>query len=158
MSTGLMNKIKRGVKPTCVLIAGVMLCIFVFLPLSAVLSTKLFLLGMPTRSGTWLILAEVVTEALSASVSGFLTGVFVSLFSQHRERGTTMLASLVVTVWYVIVLGSISFRASLSGRYFAASLLNISVCAICLLAFAFIGARLVVKRRLQGNSRGHILQ
>jgi uncharacterized protein YneF (UPF0154 family) len=45
----------------------------------------------------------------------------------------------------------------LSGGDLVSSLLEIAVCAICLLAFAFIGARFIAKRHLQGpkgNKKG----
>jgi len=152
MASGLMNRIKLRVKPTFALVAGVILCIWIFLPLSTVLSAELFLLVAPMKYGPRFVVTEIATDAVAFCVSGFLTGLLVSSLARNREMRITILASLVVIAWYVIVSGSISFRAGLRGGDLACSLLGITVCAICLLAFAVIGACLIAGKR--GGLRG----
>ena len=153
MSTGLMSRIRSVIRPTCVLATGVVLCIFIFLPLFSAFSAQLSLLIRPMRYGARFIITTLVLDVLAFCVSGFLTGLLVGSFSRNREIGTTMLASLVVTAWYVIVFGAIPFRAGLSGGDLAWHLLEVGICAVCLPVFAFLGAWFIRKRRLRNASQ-----
>jgi hypothetical protein len=99
---------------------------------------------------TRFITTELMLDGIAFCVSGFVTGVLVSSFSTNREMETTILASVLTTVWFVIEHGSIPFRVGLTGSDLACRLLNVAVSAICLLAFAIIGAWLIRKLRLRG--------
>ena len=141
------NETTCAVKRACALIAGVILCRWIFVPLSQVLSTELFLLIMPARYDLRFIILQQTLNALGFCVSGVLTGVLVSAFSRNREIGTTALAAGVVAVWYMIEFGAISFGTGLSRSNLAYSLLEVVVCATCLLASAIIGAGLIARKR-----------
>jgi len=153
MSSVLTNKIKLGVKRTCALIAGVILCRWIFVPLFSASSAQLFLLMAPMKSATLLIITQLMLDASALSVSGFVTGVIVSSLSTNREIRTTVLASLVVTVWFVIDMGFILFSVGPSGGALACYLLDVAVSAIGLLASAVIGAWLIARKRQLRDTR-----
>jgi len=94
-----------------------------------------------------------IVDAIAFCVSGFVTGVIVSFFAIHREMRTTILASIVLTIWYVIELGSVLFRVGLSGGNLAYSLLELAVDMMCLSVFTITGAWLIRRRRLQQSLR-----
>jgi hypothetical protein len=149
MSNALVSRIRPVVRSTCVLLVGIVLCIFIFLPLFSAFSAQLSLLVIPIRYGARFIITNLVLDALAFCVSGFLTGVLVGSFSRKREIGTTMFASLVVTAWYVIAFGSIPVRAGLSGTDLAYGILEVAICATCLSVSAFLSAWLIRKRHLR---------
>ncbi len=153
MATILTNTINRRIKQACVLIVAVVLCRWVLVPLSLVFSGELFLLLAPKKYDTSFMVFELITDGIAFGLSGFVTGVFVSSFSANREMETTILASVVMTVWFVIELGSIPFRLGLTGSELAYRLLTVAVCATCLLTFAIIGARLIRTRHLRIRRR-----
>lgn len=143
----LTTKTKLKVKQICSLIAGVILCIYIFIPLFVSLSIRLSLL-IASGNLTLFQFTRPILEAIAYCVSGFLTGLIISSFSTNREISTTVLGSLIVSTFVVIQIRFIPFRSDVAVAYKAYCwLLEIVVCAICLLGFAIIGAWLIARRR-----------
>ncbi len=153
MATVLTNTINRRIKQACVLIVAVILCRWILVPLSLVFSGELFRLLAPRKYDTSFMVFETITDGIAFGFSGFVTGVLVSTFSANREMETTVFTALVMTVWFVIELGSIPFRLGLTGSELAYRLLTVAVCATCLSTFAIIGARLIRTRHLRLRRR-----
>jgi hypothetical protein len=147
MSKVLTTKTKLIVKQTCSLIAGVIVCIYIFIPLFSSLSARLFLLVASGENYTLLLFTRSMLEAVAFCVSGFLTGLIISSFSTNREIRTTVLGSLIVITFVVIKIGFIPLRFGGSEVHKAYPILEMVVYAICLLGFAIIGAWLVARRR-----------
>jgi len=147
MSKVLTTKTKLNIKQTCSLIAGIILCVYIFIPFFSALSAYLFLLVASRENLTLLLLTQSMLEAIAFCVSGFLTGLIISSFSTNREIRTTVLGSLIVITFVVITIGFIPFYVGGSVAHKAYRLLEMAVYAICLLGFAIIGAWLIARRR-----------
>ena len=130
-------------KQICCLIGGVILCIYILVPLFSA-----FLLGLalsvPKDSFTVLLFADSMLVALAFGISGFLMALIISYGWVNREIEATVLGSLIAAVFYV---AQSRFTFGTSQLYEAYRLLEASVHAICLVGFAIIGAWLIAKRR-----------
>jgi len=147
MSKVLTNKTKFYIKQTCFLIAAVILCIYIFIPLFSSLTVRLLLLLAPRENFILFRFAETILEAIAFCISGFLTGLIISSFSTKREIRTTMLGSLIAITFVFIKIGFVSFRFGGSAADKTYLLLQMVIQAICLSGFAIIGAWLIARRR-----------
>jgi len=147
MSKVLTTKTKLNIKQTCSLIAGVILCVYIFIPFFSALSAHLFILVASRENLALFYFTLSMLQAIAFCVSGFLTGLIISSFSTNREIRTTVLGSLIVITIVVIQIGFIPFRVGCSDVHKAYRLLEMVVYAICLSGFAIIGAWLIARRR-----------
>jgi len=147
MSKVLTDKTKLIVKQICSLIAGVIVCIYIFIPLFSSLSAWLFLLVASRENYSLFLFTGSMLEAVGFCASGFLIGLIISFFSRDREIRTTMLGSLIVITFIIIKIGFIPFRFDGSEVYKAYRLLEMVVYAISLVGSATMAAWLVARRR-----------
>jgi len=158
MSEGPRRQTVVRVRRACALVVGVILCSCILLPLSGVVSIRLwlwlrsaFLLEHPA----WAVLTEPLFEATACCVSGLLTGLIVGFLCADREIRTAMLASLLVIALYAFEIGLTPYRAGEFNRWSVYVVFGQVLGATCLVAFAIWGAWLVArKRRRSGPSWG----
>jgi hypothetical protein len=160
MSQGPRNETMLRVRQTCALVVGVILCACIFIPLSGLVSVRLwlwlrsaFLLEHPALA----VLTEPLFQAIACCVSGFLTGLIVGFLSADRETRTAMLASLLVIALYAFEIGLTPYLAGELNRWSVYGVFGQVVGAMCLVAFAIWGAWLLArKRRRSGPSWGQV--
>lgn len=137
---------KIQIKRACFLIGGVVLGVFILVPLfTAILLRLLFLL--PKEKFASIFFADSTLQAIAFGASGFVMGLFISYGSINKETRSTVLGSLIIATFYIIQIGFTQFILGGSASDKAYGLFEMAVYTIFLLAFAILGAWLVARRR-----------
>jgi len=139
-------------RQACALVAGVVLCRWIFIPVSLALSITLWLKVVPREHALFSLVTDLLFSAIAFCVSGFLTGLIVSLPSANREIRTAMLTSLLVIAWNVITVTPIELLGDTFSIAWLLLVLEHVVCAMCLFGFTIMGAWLVVRKRRAGST------
>lgn len=145
------NRTMLSVRQVCSIAAGVVLCRWVSVPLSAWLSVSLWLRITSPEQPVLALSTNLLLLAVAFSASGFVTGLIVSFLGPNRRIGIAMLTAVLIIAWHVIETGLFPFWLGVSAVYKTYSVLEDLIFAICLFAFATMGAWLMARKQQMGT-------
>lgn len=138
---------KARVKQICFLIAGVILCVYIFVPLFSAISARLLLLVSSRGNLSELLFLSSILDTIAFAASGFLQGLIISYGCINREVMTTLFGSLAAGGLLIISFCTSLFGPAADEVILGDLLLKVGFHIVFLVVLAIFAAWLVARKR-----------